>query len=169
METAQNTNQKITPFLWYNGNAEEAIEMYTTIFKNSVVKNKVYYGESGPGAKGSLLTAVFELNGQEFIALNGGPQYSFTPAVSFVISCGTQEEIDHYWNGLTVGGREDRCGWLQDKFGVSWQVVPQQMGGLMSSKNAAQAGRVMQAMMKMKKLDIALLQQAYDGDTIEMA
>ena len=163
METAQNTAQKITPFLWFNNNAEEAIQFYTTVFKNSRVKSKVYNGEDDMGAKGTLMTAEFELNGQEFIALNGGPMFSFTPAISFVISCGNQEEIDHYWYSLSEGGREDRCGWLQDKFGVSWQVVPKQMANLMSSQNAEQRSRVVQAMLKMKKLDIALLQQAYDG------
>lgn len=165
MEKELNTTQKITPFLWFDNNAEAAINLYTSIFKNSRVKNKVYNGENGMGTKGTLMTAVFELNGQEFIALNGGPVYQFTPAISFVISCHTQQEIDHYWNGLAEGGREEQCGWLQDRFGVSWQVVPNNMESLMSSKNGEQAARVVQAMLKMKKLDMAQLQQAYDGTT----
>jgi predicted 3-demethylubiquinone-9 3-methyltransferase (glyoxalase superfamily) len=168
MEAGQNNTQKITPFLWFDNNAEEAIQLYTMVFKNSLVKKKAYYGDSAPGMKGKLMTAVFELNGQEFIALNGGPMYQFTPAVSFVIACQTQEEIDHYWNALSEGGREDRCGWLQDKFGISWQVVPSKMESLMSS-DAARSGRVMQAMLKMKKLDLAQLQQAYDGATTPSA
>lgn len=158
-----NNTQKITPFLWFDNNAEEAINFYSSIFKTVNVKNKAYYGDARPGAKGSLMTAVFELNGQEFMALNGGPTFKFTPAISFVIHCQTQEEVDHYWYKLSEGGRQDQCGWLQDPFGVSWQVVPDIIGKLMSSKDGERSRRAMQAMMQMKKLDIAKLQQAYDG------
>lgn len=152
--------QKITPFLWYETQAEEAANFYVSVFKNSKVKSVSRYGEAGPGPKGSAMTVAFELNGQDFIALNGGPQFKFTPAISFVVNCETQEEIDHYWEKLSAGGRTDQCGWLADKFGLSWQVVPTILGKLMSSGDARKGQRVMQALLQMKKLDIAKLQQA---------
>jgi predicted 3-demethylubiquinone-9 3-methyltransferase (glyoxalase superfamily) len=155
--------QKITPFLWYETQAEEAANFYVSVFKNAKVKSVSRYGEAGPGPKGSAMTVAFELNGQDFIALNGGPQFKFTPAISFVVSCDTQEEIDHYWEKLSAGGRTDQCGWLADKFGLSWQVVPTILGTLLSSGDARKGQRVMQAMLQMKKLDIAKLQQAADS------
>ncbi len=154
--------QKITPFLWFNGQAEEAMHFYVSIFKDSKVNQVSYYGEAGPGPKGSVMVAGFQLNGQSFLALNGGPQFSFTPAVSFVVNCDTQEEIDHYWEKLTAdGGKPQPCGWLQDKFGLSWQIVPPVLSEYMRDKDPKRANRVMQAMMKMTKIDIALLKQAY--------
>ncbi len=151
--------QKITPFLWFNNNVEEAIEFYTRIFKDSKVKKMSRAGEGG-----ALLAATFELNGQEFIALNGGPQFQFSEAVSFLINCNTQEEIDSYWEQLSESGRTDRCGWLKDKFGLSWQVVPTILSKLMSDKNRVKANNVMQAMLKMTKMDVATLQQAYEQE-----
>src|SRR5436190_4108304 len=144
--------QKITPFLWFDSNAEEAMNFYISIFKDSKVLGVSRYGDAGPGPKGTVMVASFELNGQKFTALNGGPQFKFTEAVSFVINCRTQEEIDHFWNGLSDGGDPDAqmCGWLKDRFGVSWQVVPAELGALLS-KNG---GAVMQALLQMKKLDL---------------
>lgn len=155
--------QKITPFLWFDGKAEEAANFYTSIFKNSRIGSVSRYGEGGPGPKGSVMSATFQLEGQEFIALNGGPQYSFTPAISFFIHCETQEEVDHYWNRLSEGGRTIQCGWLQDKLGLSWQVVPTILFKLLSDKDPAKSKRVMQAMLKMIKLDIQGLKDAYEG------
>jgi predicted 3-demethylubiquinone-9 3-methyltransferase (glyoxalase superfamily) len=154
--------QKITPFLWFNDQAEEAMNYYVSIFKNSKVVSVTRYGDAGPGPKGSVMTAQFELDGQRFTALNGGPHYSFTPAVSFVVSCDTQEEIDGYWDRLSDGGdpSAQQCGWLKDRFGLSWQIVPSSLGSLIGGPNA---GRVVPEMMKMKKLDIAALQRAADG------
>ena len=157
--------QRITPFLWFDNQAEEAAKFYCSVFKNSKVKQMTYYtGEepSGPKApKGSVMTVSFELDGQEFVALNGGPRFKFTEAVSFAINCATQEEIDYYWEKLTSGGEEVQCGWLTDKYGLSWQVVPAKLSEW--ARNAAGFQRVMQALMPMKKLDIAMLQKAYDG------
>lgn len=152
--------QKITPFLWFNGQAEEAMNFYVSIFKNAKAGTVSRYGEGGPAPAGAAMSATFELDGQPFIALNGGPMYSFTPAVSFLINCLTQEEVDHFWYKLSEGGKTERCGWLTDKFGLSWQVVPFNLNQLLSNPDAQKAGRVMQAMMKMDKLDIATLQQA---------
>lgn len=158
------TKQKITPFLWFNDNAEEAINLYTSIFKNSKTLSIARYGEAGPGPKGTVMTASFELEGQEFVALNGGPIFKFTEAVSFVVNCETQEEIDNYWNKLTAdGGQESQCGWLKDKFGLSWQIVPCVLSKLLTDKDAKKAQRVMQAMLKMKKIIIADLEKASDG------
>ena len=154
--------QKITPFLWFNNNAEEAMNFYLSIFKNSKVLGVSRYGDAGPGPKGTVMVAGFELDGQKFTALNGGPLFKFTEAISFVIDCKSQEEVDHYWNKLTEGGEESMCGWLKDKFGLSWQVVPDKLIELMQDKDPKKAGNVMQAMMKMKKIDIGLLQKAYD-------
>ena len=155
--------QKITPFLWFDNQAEEAVNFYTSIFKNSKVGKVSRYGDAGPGPKGAVLTASFVLDGQEFIALNGGPKYKFTPAISFVVPCETQQEIDHYWSKLSAGGRTDRCGWLADKFGVSWQVVPTLLGQLMSDKDSQKSERVMKALLQMTKLDIDALKSAYEG------
>ena len=154
--------QKITPFLWFDRNAEEAMNFYISIFKNSKVLGVSRYGDAGPGPKGTVMVASFELDGQKFTALNAGPMFKFTEAISFVIDCHGQEEVDYYWNKLTEGGEESMCGWLKDKFGLSWQVVPDKLIELMQDKDPKKAGNVMQAMMKMKKIDIGLLQKAYN-------
>ena len=154
--------QKITPFLWFDGKAEEAMNFYTSIFKHARVGDVTRYGDAGPGPKGSVMSATFELEGQEFIALNGGPMFSFTPAISFFVKCETQGEVDELWAKLSAGGRTNQCGWLQDKYGLSWQIVPTILGKLLQDKNAEKSKRVMQAMLKMTKLDIGLLQQASD-------
>jgi predicted 3-demethylubiquinone-9 3-methyltransferase (glyoxalase superfamily) len=155
--------QKITPFLWFENQAEEAVNFYTSVFKNSRIGKVSRYGEGGPGPKGTVMTASFVLDGQEFIALNGGPQFKFSPAISFVVKCETQQDIDHYWSKLSAGGRTDQCGWLADKYGVSWQIVPNALGELMSDKDGEKSGRVMQALMQMTKLDIDGLRRAYAG------
>ncbi len=156
---------KITPFLWFDDNAEEAVNFYTSIFnKNSNVGTKALYDEEGAKAsgkqKGTVMVVPFQLNGQEFIALNGGPQFKFNEAVSFVVNCETQEEVDYYWEKLSQGGQESQCGWLKDKYGLSWQVVPTILSKLLSSGNAAKSQRVMHAMLQMKKIDIPTLQKA---------
>lgn len=156
--------QKITPFLWFEDQAEEAMNFYVSIFKNSSIGRVTRYGEAGPGKPGSVMSATFVLDGEEFFALNGGPQFKFTPAISFFVNCETQAEVDDLWEKLSAGGREDRCGWLQDKFGLSWQIVPSILGRLLGDKDRAKAGRAMQAMLQMKKLDIAALQRAFDGE-----
>jgi predicted 3-demethylubiquinone-9 3-methyltransferase (glyoxalase superfamily) len=155
--------QRITPFLWFDNQAEDAVNFYVSIFKNSRVKQISRYGEAGPGPKGTVMTASFELQGQQFIALNGGPQFKFSPAISFVVNCETQQEVDDYWARLSEGGRTDQCGWLTDKYGLSWQIVPAILGELMSSKDPEKSGRVMKALLQMKKLDIEGLKRAYDG------
>ena len=155
--------QKITPFLWFNGQAEEAANLYTSLIKNSKIGNIARYGEAGPGPKGSIMSVTFQLDGQEFIALNGGPQFTFTPAVSFLVSCETQEEVDRLWEKLSEGGRKDRCGWLQDKFGLSWQIVPAVLGKMLHHKDPDKSKRVMQAMLQMAKLDIAGLERAFNA------
>jgi len=155
--------QQITPFLWFDDNADKAVNFYLSIFKDSRLLDATRYGEAGPGPKGTIMTATFELNGQQFIALNGGPRYKFTEAVSFVVKCETQEEIDYYWDKLLDGGEPQRCGWLKDRFGLSWQIVTAQLSELFGGNDPQRAGRVMQAMMQMVKFDIAKLKQAYDG------
>jgi predicted 3-demethylubiquinone-9 3-methyltransferase (glyoxalase superfamily) len=155
--------QKITPFLWFDNNAEEAINLYTSIFKNSKVGTVTRYGEAGPGPMGSVMTASFQLDGQEFVALNGGPQFKFTPAISFVANCETQQEVDEFWEKLSAGGRTDQCGWLQDKFGVSWQIVPTILPQLLRNTDAETSKRVMQAMLQMTKIDIQQLKDAATG------
>jgi len=155
--------QKITPFLWFDGNAEEAVHFYASIFKDSKIGTVMRYGDAGPGPKGSVMTVAFELNGQEFIGLNGGPTYKFTPAVSFMVHCETQEEVDDYWDKLSEGGAPNVCGWLQDKYGLSWQIVPTALLRMLEDKDPAKSNGVMQAMMKMTKLDISVLQAAYDA------
>ena len=152
--------QKITPFLWFDDKAEEAMNFYVSVFKNSKVVTVVRYGDAGPGPKGTVMTAVFQLNGQEFVALNGGPHFKFTEAVSFVVNCETQDEVDHFWEKLSEGGAESQCGWLKDKYGLSWQIVPTVLPELLQSKDGKRAQRVMQAMLQMKKIDINTLQQA---------
>jgi predicted 3-demethylubiquinone-9 3-methyltransferase (glyoxalase superfamily) len=156
--------QRITPFLWFDNQAEEAANFYCGVFKNSRVKEKTHYtGEEPAAKKGEVMTVSFELDGEEFVALNGGPQFKFTEAVSFVINCETQEEIDYYWEKLTAGGGEEvQCGWLADKYGLSWQVVPSKFFDEWV-KDASGLQRVMREVMQMKKLDLATLQKAYDG------
>ena len=154
--------QKITPFLWFDGNAEEAVNFYVSIFKNSKVLSIARYGEAGPGPKGTVMTASFQLDGQEFVALNGGPQFKFTEAISFWVRCETQGEIDEMWEKLSVGGAKSRCGWLKDKYGMSWQVVPPILGEMLQDKDAKKSQRVMAAMMQMDKIDISLLRKAYE-------
>ena len=152
--------QKITPFLWFNDNAEEAMNFYVSIFKNSKVGSVSRYGEGGPGPKGSVMSATFQLEGQEFMALNGGPHYKFTPAISLYVNCETQAEVDELWEKLSAGGRKDRCGWLQDKFGLSWQIIPSALPRLLGGKDPAKAQRVVQAMLQMDKIDIKKLEEA---------
>jgi predicted 3-demethylubiquinone-9 3-methyltransferase (glyoxalase superfamily) len=157
--------QKITPFLWFDGKAEEAINLYTSVFKNSKIVNIAYWGEGSPFPKDQVMTGTFELDGQMFYAFDAGPQFKFTEAISFFVNCETQEEIDHFWNKLTAnGGQESMCGWLKDKFGISWQIVPPVLGKLLRDKDPAKSARVMQAMMKMKKIIIADLEKASNGN-----
>ena len=152
--------QKITPFLWFDTQAEEAATFYASIFPKSKILNVARYGEAGPGPKGSVMTVEFELDGQRMIALNGGPHFKFTEAISLSVSCKDQKEVDHYWGKLSQGGQEARCGWLKDKYGLSWQVNPAILGELLASRDAKKAKRVMEAMLKMKKIDIAALKAA---------
>jgi predicted 3-demethylubiquinone-9 3-methyltransferase (glyoxalase superfamily) len=154
--------QKLTPFLWFDNNAEEAMNFYVSIFKNSKVLSVARYGEAGPGPKGSVMTAEFQLAGQEFIALNGGPQFKFTEAISFAVNCETQQEVDELWAKLTEGGEESQCGWLKDKYGLSWQIVPTILPGMLKDKDPKKSQSVMKAMLEMKKIDIGRLKQAYD-------
>jgi len=154
--------QTITPFLWFDGKAEEAMNFYASIFKNSKIGSVTRYGEEGHGPKGKVLTATFQLNGQEFIALNGGPQFAFSPAISFLVNCETQQEVDELWEKLSEGGEKQRCGWLKDKFGLSWQIVPSALGVMLRDKDAEKSRRVMKAMLQMDKIDIEGLRQAYD-------
>ena len=159
--------QKITPFLWFNDNAEQAVKFYTSIFKNSKIGKIARYDEAGEKAAGrpagSVMTVEFQLEGQKFVALNGGPIFKFTEAVSFVVNCKTQSEVDKFWKKLSAGGKEVQCGWLKDKYGLSWQIVPTILGELLSGKDAAKSQRVMQAMLQMDKLDIQALKRAYHG------
>ncbi len=153
--------QKITTFLWFNDQAEEAINLYVSIFKNSKIISMNRYGESETDGQGKVMTATFEIEGQEFMALNGGPHFQFTPAISLFVSCVTQEEVDELWNKLSAGGEESQCGWLKDKFGLSWQIIPTALGELMGDPNPVKAQRVMQAMLQMGKIDIAKLREAH--------
>jgi predicted 3-demethylubiquinone-9 3-methyltransferase (glyoxalase superfamily) len=159
--------QRITPFLWFDYQAEEAADFYVSIFKNARIREASRYDEAASKAagrpKGSVMTVVFELDGQEFIALNGGPMFKFTEAISFVVNCETQAEVDHYWDKLTAGGQEVQCGWLKDRFGVSWQVVPTVLTELLQDQDPEKAKRVMAAMLQMKKLSIDGLTRAYEG------
>ena len=158
-QTAPRT-QKITTFLWFNNNAEEAVNFYVSIFKNSRILNTTRYGESGPGPKGSVMTIAFQLDGQEFTALNGGPQFKFTEAISLVVHCQTQEEVDYFWERLSEGGEKIECGWLKDKFGLAWQIVPDVLFEVFGQGDQQKVDRVMKAVMQMKKLDIKGLKQA---------
>jgi len=155
--------QRISPCLWFDKQAEEAVDFYLSIFKNAKIKSTTRFGEAGPGPKGSVMVIAFELDGMEFIALNGGPIFKFNEALSLSISCQSQSEVDYYWSKLTAGGTESQCGWLKDKYGVSWQVVPLPLTELMASSDAPRVKRMTEAMFKMKKLDIAALKQAFNG------
>jgi len=154
--------QKITPFLWFESQAEEAMNFYISVFKDSKVTRINRYGEAGPGVPGTVMYVEFQLNGVGFAALNGGPVFKFSPATSFFIHCETQEEVDHYWDKLGEGGRTNQCGWLDDKFGVTWQVVPTILGKYLNDPDPKKANNVMKAMMQMTKLDIAKIQEAYE-------
>lgn len=164
-QTAPAPAQKITTFLWFDNQAEEAINFYASIFKNSRIGDIARYGDTGPGPKGQVMTADFELAGQHFTALNGGPHFKFTEAISLVVNCETQEEVDEYWEKLSEGGQKVQCGWIKDKFGLSWQIVPTILKQLLKDKDTEKTHRVMQAVMKMTKLDIAQLKAAYEGKT----
>jgi predicted 3-demethylubiquinone-9 3-methyltransferase (glyoxalase superfamily) len=156
--------QKITPFLWFNNNAEEAANLYSSIFKNSKILNVARYGDAGPGPKGTVMMVTFQIEGQDFMALNGGPQYPFTPAISLFVGCETQQEVDELWDKLSAGGAEVQCGWLRDKFGVSWQIVPKALMELMQDKDPVKSQRVFKAMLQMTKIDIEGLKRAYRGE-----
>ena len=162
-ERTEPREQKITPFLWFDKNAEEAVNFYVSVFKNSKVLKSVRYGDAGPGAKGSIMTIEFKLDGQEFTAINGGPDFKFTEAISLVVHCKTQEEIDYYWEKLSDGGQTIECGWLKDKFGLAWQITPDILLDLLSDSNPEKTQRVMKAMMQMKKLEIAPLKAAAEA------
>ena len=159
--------QKITPFLWFDTQAEEAVNYYVSIFRNSKIVNVARYGDDGAKVsgrpRGSVMTVAFQLDGQPFVALNGGPVFTFSPAISFVVDCRTQEEVDRLWDKLSAGGEQQQCGWLRDKYGVTWQIVPSVLGELMSDPDPAKSQRVMQAMLQMTKLDIKGLQQAAEA------
>lgn len=154
-------SQKITPFLWFNDNVEEAMDFYLSIFEDAEVLSVSRYGDAGPGGEGKVMTATFRLAGQEFMALNGGPLFTFTEAISFFVNCESQEEVDDLWEKLSEGGTTSQCGWLKDKFGLSWQIIPSVLGELLQDEDRERANRVMQAMLQMTKIDIAQLQQAY--------
>ena len=153
--------QKITPFLWFDGNAEEAVNFYVSIFKNSKVVRVTRYGDAGPGPKGTVMSATFQLDGQEFFALNGGPQFSFTPAISFFVNCETQAQVDDLWEKLSAGGEKQRCGWLKDKYGVSWQIIPSALGKMLQDKDAGNSKKAFEAMLQMDKIDIKTLEESY--------
>ena len=154
--------QKIAPFLWFDGNAEEAVNFYVSVFKkDSKILNISRYGDAGPGPTGTVMSATFQLHGQEFIALNGGPQFKFTPAISFFVHCATQQEVDELWEKLSAGGRKERCGWLTDKYGLSWQVIPDLLGKMLNDPDREKAKRVMNAMLQMDKIEVKKLEQAY--------
>jgi predicted 3-demethylubiquinone-9 3-methyltransferase (glyoxalase superfamily) len=155
---------KISPFLWFDTQAEEAANFYVSIFDNSKIVNINRYGEAASGSKGTVMSVVFQLDGQEFIALNGGPLFKFTEAISLFVNCKTQEEVDTYWAKLLEGGEASRCGWLKDKYGLSWQIIPTLLGEMLSSPDPRKAKRVMEAMLKMKKIDVAELKRACDHD-----
>ncbi|HLZ27238.1 MAG TPA: VOC family protein [Chloroflexota bacterium] len=154
-------SQHITPFLWFDGQAEEAMNFYVSIFKNSKIGEVSRYGDAGPGASGTVMSATFQLDGQEFMALNGGPGFPFTEAISFFVSCQTQAEVDELWDKLGAGGTPSQCGWLKDRYGVSWQIIPVALGQMLGDRDPARAGRVMQAMLQMQKIDIQALERAY--------
>ena len=155
---------KITPFLWFNSEAEEAMNFYVSIFKNSKAGKVTRYGEGAPMPKGMVMSATFQLEGQEFMALNGGPVFHFTPAISLFVNCETQQEVDDLWEKLSKGGTKDRCGWLKDKYGLSWQIIPSALGQMLGDKDPKKSKRVMEAMLKMDKIDVKALRQAYDAE-----
>jgi len=155
--------QKITPFLWFDNNAEEAMNFYISIFKNSKVGRVTRYGDAGPGPKGTVMSATFELDGQEFFALNGGPQFQFTPAISLFVNCETQQEVDELWEKLSAGGKKEKCGWLKDKYGLSWQIIPKALGRMLGDRDPEKSKRVMQAMLQMSKIEVEALKKAYEG------
>ena len=164
VETGKGTAQKITPFLWFDDKAEEAVNLYVSIFKNSRITGTTHFSEAVPGPKGKVMLVNFELEGQPFMALNGGPGvFTFSGAISFHVNCDTQEEVDHFWEKLTEGGESQRCGWLKDRYGVHWQIVPTILGELLGDPDPEKAGRVTQAMLQMDKLDIQGLKQAYEA------
>jgi predicted 3-demethylubiquinone-9 3-methyltransferase (glyoxalase superfamily) len=158
--------QGITPNLWFDTEAEEAANFYVSIFPNSRIVSRAHYTEAGPGEPGTVMTVEFELNGSRFIGINGGPQFKFDEAVSFQIDCEDQDEVDHYWEKLTEGGEEVQCGWLKDRFGLSWQVTPPGMEEIFNDPDPERARRAMEAMLEMKKLDLAALKAAADGETV---
>jgi predicted 3-demethylubiquinone-9 3-methyltransferase (glyoxalase superfamily) len=155
--------QKITPFLWFDGKAEEATNFYVSIFKNSKITRISRFGEGGPAPKGTVMSTSFQLEGQDFIALNGGPQFTFTPAISLFVNCETQAEVDELWQKLSEGGKQERCGWLKDKYGLSWQIIPTILGKLLQDPDLVKSKRAMTAMLQMDKIDIQGLQKAHDG------
>jgi predicted 3-demethylubiquinone-9 3-methyltransferase (glyoxalase superfamily) len=155
--------QKITPFLWYDNNAEEAVNHYISIFKNSQITDIARYGDAGPGPKGSVMTIAFQLEGQDFIALNGGPMFKFNEAISLSVDCKTQQEVDELWEKLSAGGEQSQCGWLKDKYGLSWQIVPSVLIEMLRDPDPAKSKRVMEAMLQMRKIDIEALRRAYRG------
>ena len=157
--------QKITPWLWFDTEAEEAATFYTSVFKNSKILSVNRFGEAGPAEPGSVMTVAFELDGQEFVGLNGRPAFTFNESVSFMVSCDSQAEVDDYWNRLTEGGEESQCGWLKDKYGVSWQIIPTALPELLGDPDPARAQRALQAMLKMSKIDIEGLRQAAAGES----
>lgn len=162
-DKGSNSMQTIVPCLFFDGKAEDAVNFYKSVFKSAKVGHVSRYGDNMPMPKGSVMTAELEIEGQKFLALNGPPMFSFTPAISFMVNCETQQEIDHYWDKLSAGGGEtQQCGWLKDRFGISWQIVPKDMPHLMGSASPAQSQKMMEAVMQMTKLDIATLKQAYD-------
>jgi len=158
--------QTITPCLWFDDKAEEAVNFYTSILKHSRIKGITRYGEAGAEVsgrpKGTVMTVTFQLDGQEFLALNGGPHFTFSPAISFIVNCETQQEVDELWEKLSEGGERQRCGWLKDKYGVSWQIVPTVLGEMLQDKDAEKSAKVMEALLKMDKLNIKTLKQAYE-------
>jgi predicted 3-demethylubiquinone-9 3-methyltransferase (glyoxalase superfamily) len=156
--------QKITPFLWFDSQAEQAANFYISLFKDSKIASISRYGEGGPGPQGSVMTVNFQLEGQDFIALNGGAEFQFTPAISFFVDCATQEEVDRLWDKLTEDGEEVQCGWLKDKYGLSWQIVPSGLNDLLNGRDAAGSRRAMQAMLQMKKIDLEKMRQAYEQE-----
>jgi predicted 3-demethylubiquinone-9 3-methyltransferase (glyoxalase superfamily) len=155
--------QKIAPFLWFDNQAEEAANFYVSPFGNSKIGSVRRYGKAGPGSEGNVMSVTFQLEGQEFYALNGGPHFKFTPAISLFVNCETQEELDALWDKLLAGGRKDRCGWLQDKYGLSWQIIPTALGKLMGDPDPEKSGRVMKAMLQMDKIDVNKLREAYEN------
>ena len=158
--------QKITPFLWFDDKAEEAVSFYVSIFENSKIGSVSRYGEEGPGPAGTVMVVTFTLDGQEFMALNGGPEFKFTEAISLLVNCQTQEEVDKFWDKLSKGGERGPCGWLKDKYGLSWQVVPTALGEMLQDRDPEKASRVMQAMLQMSKIDIKTLERAYEASPV---